>query len=145
MLGVQFGLLNIKQSSVTFSLNFNSPRISVGLFGTGNIPISQTNVPLPPIVGLKNKLFGIGRGAKLIIPLSEPFTKVVGKGTSIFILVLATGSVPSFNILIEYSSSSPGKAVNPPFAGCPLIVINDITPSASGIYASTAKAAKNIT
>ncbi len=145
MFGVQFGLLKIKQSSVTFILNFNSPSISVGLFGTGKVPISHTNVPLLPIEGLKIKLLGAGRGIKLIVPLSEPLTKLVGYGISILILVFATGSVPSFKILIEYSNSSPGKAVKPPFAGCPLIVIRDITPSASGIYASTAKAAKKIT
>ena len=54
-------------------------------------------------------------------------------------------SVPSFKIFIEYSISCPGVTVVVLVAGNPFIVTKDITPSGSGIYASTAIAAIKIT
>ena len=43
--------------------------MSDGFAGTGSVPISQIKAPEGPIAGLKYKLFGVGNGLKLIVPL----------------------------------------------------------------------------
>ncbi len=60
--GIQFGFFSKKQSSVILILYFNSPKMSDEFAGTGSVPISHIKVPLPPKVGLKYKLFGVGNG-----------------------------------------------------------------------------------
>ena len=67
-------MLRILQSVVAASLNDNFAKRVAGSAGNGKTPKSHTIEPVPPKVGLKVILFGVGKGENKTVPVALPAT-----------------------------------------------------------------------